>query len=136
MSKIAWAAGFVDGEGCIQIVPHRNSHRLRLQVVSTTHAPLAKLQASFGGYLNGPYQGKPPRRPYWQWALDDDRAKAALRAMLPHLTVKRAQARLVLRFPTTGGGQKDLATGRFVAMSAGLRQQRANLALGLKELRR
>lgn len=100
-----WAAGFVDGEGCITVHKNsNNSHILRLQVDSTTPSVLGVLHGLFGGRVNGPYnrgqyKDSYNRRPIWVWSACGKEALSALEKIEPYLLVKREQAQLALSFP-------------------------------------
>ena len=54
---IAWAAGFIDGEGSIMVVKHKPhngvspSYYVRLKVNNTRLEPLLRLKSLFGGYI-------------------------------------------------------------------------------------
>jgi hypothetical protein len=79
MSKIAYAAGFIDGEGSI--------------CVTVDTRPLRLLQKLFGGRL---YTGDHNK---WTWTLSHrDRVAPALRYLIPFLIVKQANAKLVLNY--------------------------------------
>jgi hypothetical protein len=102
-TDLAWAAGFIDGEGTIYISPEnlpKHPMGLRLLASQTVEAPLHKLQSMFGGnvYLRHDTR-KEAYRPLWTWQLGGALAKQALKAMLPYLTVKHRQAAIALNFP-------------------------------------
>src|SRR5262252_6649280 len=96
---IAWAAGFIDGEGCIGI--YANASRdgrpvYRLSLTASQHgndAPLERLLSLFGGSITQIQQGKAA-----YWGVTSKKAADAIREMLPYLTVKRKQAELALEF--------------------------------------
>ena len=102
-TQIAWAAGFFDGEGCVFIQAARNGkyiHQgLLVVVTSTTPAPLRRLYELFGGSVSKPYIGRSGARPARRWLVTGRLALAALKSMLPYLTVKRLQAKIALRYP-------------------------------------
>jgi hypothetical protein len=111
-TDIAWAAGFIDGEGCIYL--KRSGARQRggglryqpkLVVGNTAIEPLRKLRDLFGGSL---YQRRPARgrhKACWAWELGGGKqVGAALLAMLPYLVNKKAEAEVLLEFiPTMRG---------------------------------
>lgn len=99
--KLAWAAGFVDGEGSIVIASGKN---VRLTVGQVHKAPLVILQEMFGGYMKR--ESRPAgRRDLWVWAVASRKASNALRSLFPFLVVKRHQALLALQF------QSEVRTG-------------------------
>lgn len=107
--QVAWAAGFVDGEAHIGINRIRDRRvagsdqrdwRLnpRITVGQTAIEPLDRLVAIFGGAVA--LRGAPTclrHRRAWVWRLGGARqVRPALVAMLPMLTVKRAEAEVVI----------------------------------------
>lgn len=111
--RLAWAAGFIDGEGCIgaQLGAHRVGRRDHFQVfldiAQVRPAPLFEMQTLFGGTVY--------RRRNWHgeihcWRLYGEKAGVVLRAVLPCLIAKRRQADLVLEylatFPPEAPGRK------------------------------
>jgi hypothetical protein len=101
--KIAWAAGFVDGEGCIQIVRNRHNamageyqYKVSLTVVQKAKSPLTKLVEIFGGEVKK-HDG------YWRWTVMCAQADSVLRALLPFLVLKKSQAELALSFQSRRG---------------------------------
>lgn len=89
----AWAAGFIDGEGSLY-VGRKTPKQLRRELVANqiTPIPLRRLQAMFGGRVNGPY---PNGRvsPIWRWIVVGRRAEEAVTAMLPYFSVKGDKAK-------------------------------------------
>lgn len=96
--ELAWAAGFIDGEGCITTRVRRKkrttrSYDLLLTVGQVNPEPLRRLEAMFGGSTTiRPTQ----RRPLHVWRVANNRAAEALRAMRPFLVGKAIQADLAL----------------------------------------
>ena len=107
--EIVWAAGFIDGEGCVTTTLSKRwgVYCLALTVGQTTRAPLRTLQLLFGGGIHGPYKkDKPHHNQKWTWALGGKGAKEALGMMWPYLRVKERQATIALAFPI--GGKRDV----------------------------
>lgn len=114
--QIAWAAGFIDGEGTILVGRYRDDrcrsgylHRPILQVGQSSPIPLDRLIELFGGrYKRHEPNGNRRVKPHWMWTLQSARSVApALRALLPHLVHKREQAEELLKFCArvrVGGG--------------------------------
>lgn len=75
--ELAWAAGFIDGEGCFSIRSTKvhPSPLLRLSVSQSDRRPLDRLEALVGprrGKVNGPYQHPTDplrKKPTYQWSL-------------------------------------------------------------------
>ena len=99
-TDLAWAAGFVDGEGCISTPVrrrdrNRRDYSLSLYVGQVDPRPLQRLQGYFGGtVVSRASWGR--GRPIFMWRVSGTTAEAALRTLLPHLMVKAEQARLAL----------------------------------------
>jgi hypothetical protein len=100
--KIIWAAGFLDGEGCIAVSSNRagrasRSLILSLQASQVNPQPLHRLVELFGGSIAA-RSGRGIRRDHYTWRIAGATAARALRDVEPHLTVKRQEAQLGLRF--------------------------------------
>jgi hypothetical protein len=101
---IAWAAGFIDGEGSIMVVKHKPhngvspSYYVRLKVNNTRLEPLLRLKSLFGGYIIEHKYTAPAK--HWKnlfnWVIQGRSASFCLEQILPHLTIKARQAKLGL----------------------------------------
>lgn len=116
--RLAWAAGFLDGDGFIT-VQRRNTtingkqykgHYLRVGACQASELPLEELQKIFGGSIrpknSGPNREGYNRKPQWMWCLSTQAATDALKELLPFLIHKRQVALLALEF------QETMGTGR------------------------
>jgi hypothetical protein len=99
--ELAWAAGFVDGEGSVTIISRssnggpRRSYSLRLTVGQRVLTPLLRLQRLFGGHIST----KPlPQSGCFVWTVHTGAAVDALAQMRPFLTVKGPQADVAAQF--------------------------------------
>ena len=107
-TDLAWAAGFLDGEGSVRIrrLPGAMAGRptfygLSLSASQVEREPLDKLRGLFGGSIH--LQQPSPRQsanasPYYNWMVTGRTAAAAIRVLLPYFTVKRERAVLGLEF--------------------------------------
>lgn len=108
--RIAWLAGIIDGEGCIQAYNRaatdhrRHTFNLQLEVTSTSETMLNTVAdiltgLGIGYYLSPPFTVRLSRRPLRRIGVY---TKANLRNLLtvliPHLVVKRPEAERLLRF--------------------------------------
>ena len=105
---MAWAAGFIDGEAHIGITKIKDgragavrTHRLhpRIVVGQTNREPLERLVEIFGGtvYARSRKAMADHHRTLYVWEASGARRVATvLRAVLPLLTVKRAEAEVLL----------------------------------------
>ena len=92
----AWAAGFVDGEGCIRI----DKNGLCLRIAQTDIRPLQRLIGLYGGSImvvKSPSR-LPHYKPTWLYALSTNQCLMALEQMLPFLCVKQEQAKVAIEY--------------------------------------
>ena|ERR1700733_6717615 len=90
-----WAAGIVDGEGCIYAVKQGRVYIPMLRVCMSDYSTIQRLKRIFG--LGSVYSYKPKkknRKTMWNWAVATRQARTVLEEMLPYLWTKRNQARL------------------------------------------
>lgn len=111
--QLAWAAGFMDGDGFITIQNRKTKHGdkiytgtyLRVGACQANQLPLEKLQNLFGGSIRPKNSGPNPhgynRKPQWIWTLSTSEAKNALEQMLPYFVHKKEVALLAIAFQDT-----------------------------------
>lgn len=91
--ELAYAAGLIDGEGCIGIYYNKIKHvyQLRISVEMVDHVGIDYLLKLFGGsyYYKEP---KIPRREHHTWMIFSSKAEEVLTQLLPFLLVKKQQA--------------------------------------------
>lgn len=104
---LIWAAGFVDGEGCVSVGRKRREktgtrvgqfywrYTLSLQIGHKSEAMLRLFQDAFGGNLR-PFTKRGIQ--YWAWAVWSQEADRAIKQLLPYLRLKREVAEVGLRF--------------------------------------
>ncbi len=99
-SKMAYIAGFVDGEGCIRIKKSNqsgNSYYVTFQATNSDPRPLRIIKSVFGGKVF--YQEtKPSGKIIWQYYITCSEAVDTLRALVGFLISKRNQAELAIKF--------------------------------------
>jgi len=107
-----WAAGFFDGEGCIQIEPRASggytSYYVNLAVAQNDRRPLMALQEKFGGQVKSASRSAGDQCS--RWRVSNRGAEAFLIAVLPHLLVKREQAEIALELRALVGSRGDKLT--------------------------
>jgi hypothetical protein len=99
-TDMAYAAGFFDGEGSINIKnpgksPKGAGHSLVVSASQTVPAPLLWIKDRWGGSV------RPLRKrssPAWEWCAGSKLAFRFLQDILPYLTVKRDQAIIAIEF--------------------------------------
>lgn len=100
--KLAWAAGFIEGDGSIMISSNhggRRSQSLSLYLTATQvdPRPLFVLRDMFTGAIQH-VSGRNGGRDILRWTVVAKKAEAAIREMLPYFVCKKDQAELALAF--------------------------------------
>lgn len=111
--RLAWAAGFIDGDGFITI-QNRNQtinekqykgHYLRVGACQANKVPLEELQKLFGGNIttknSGPNKEGYNRKTQYLWCLSTAKAADALEQLLPYLIHKKEVALIGIEFQKT-----------------------------------
>jgi len=98
-TDLAWAAGIVDGEGCVYI---RGQSSPALAVENTSYPMLRRLHELLGGRIRPrPRKDRDKNLTCWEWYSYAGRpCLRILRALRPYLVVKGAQADAVLEYQT------------------------------------
>lgn len=105
-TDLAYTAGIVDGEGCIQITvdKHRHTninarpnHGLRVVIEMCDKQLIHWLHRSYGGSMCKTIRKNNPR-PSYSWKLCSIQAKEFLILIFPYLRLKHKQARLGKEF--------------------------------------
>ncbi len=109
----AYAAGLIDGEGCISIsrVNYKRTSRKTggssiagtLHIAMTDRAAVDYVRQAFGNVGREATTDKSERyarlgwKPTYHWVLSTQQAAAVLKEVLPYLRVKRRQAELLIK---------------------------------------
>ena len=108
--RIAWCAGFFDGEGYVTIQKRKakapngktyTGHYLRIGINHVAPEPLYEIQKYLGGKVvlfTGVTGNRHPRH---QWCLNCAEAAEGLKILLPYLINKGEVARIGLEFQDT-----------------------------------
>jgi hypothetical protein len=102
----AWAAGFMDGEGCFTLSNPARTARdetVRTVIVSATQVrpdPLMKLSAMFSAGTLRPTRTALGRKS-WEWRGRAELARTMIPLILPYLVLKRREAEIVLGYAET-----------------------------------
>lgn len=96
-TDLAWAAGIIDGEGCVHILRNKHyvpsvSYILRVTVVNTDPRMLRKLQDFFGGNIMELAPRDVRHKRQWVWQVNSARAQRVLEQVRPYLVIKGEQA--------------------------------------------
>lgn len=101
-TALAWAAGFIDGDGSITIVGHKgqrcNSCMLQIGVGNRNRESLLRLEDLFGGSVTKHRKDGASGPSTFQWRATTRIAVACLRLIEPYLFIKRDQAQLGIEF--------------------------------------
>lgn len=90
MLDIAWAAGFIEGEGTLDSRARPvGTLGTRLSVGQVNREPLQRLQEIFGGSIREQAQGR--YRPIHIWSVSGARARGAVLTIWRFLSEKRRQ---------------------------------------------
>lgn len=95
----AYTAGLIDGEGTIGIGrTQADTYAIRVAVGMTDVATsiIRMLEKTYGGRINPMKPDNERCRPKLRWAVEGDEAATVLELVLPHLILKREQAKLAL----------------------------------------
>jgi len=109
--RLAWAAGFFDGEGFVNI---QNRSRpingkfyeglwLRIGINHVAIEPLLEMQDLFGGTIRKQSEStvKGNRKPRHMWGVSTQQAADVLKQLLPYLRNKNKVVELALEFQST-----------------------------------
>ena len=106
MISSLYAAGFFDGEGCVNCSSNKSgSPFVRILVVNTNLTVLEKFQETWGGDINKNYKSKEHWKQAYTWRLSHAAAAKFLEDIYPFLIVKETQARLALEFANIRPGK-------------------------------
>ena len=99
--KLAYAAGFIDGEGSIVIVKRKPRNKERKSysysiLVNITQRDGAIMDWFYGNF-GGSVLWKDRKNPIYIWTITHRKAEQFLKDILPFLKYKRPQAELALR---------------------------------------
>lgn len=128
-TDFAWAAGFIDGEGCLDFgrnLARRMPFIPRVTVGNTDEPALAALVDLFQGSISVRRRPDPRHQPMFAWQVTGATGcRRVLEPILPFLVVKRTQAEVMLRFcelvrpaGVSGGNGRSLSPENLAAREA------------------
>ena len=109
LTDLAYVAGIVDGEGCIDITHRtRPGHKypdfvLRVTVTSTDLWLCQMLKIGFGGKVSERSKLRITRQRTWDWHIERGHAGDFLKLILPYLHLKKPQAEVGIKFQNARG---------------------------------
>lgn len=98
-SRIAYIAGFFDGEGCVRIKEANqggNSFYVIAHITNSNRGTLERIQDFFGGAIRE--QEKTPNKTIYNWCITSAEAVDFLKTLSPFLDEKKTQALLAIKF--------------------------------------
>ena len=98
---LAWAAGIIDGEGCITLYKSRTNtgtaYVMKMTVTNTSMSMLQRLQTLFAcGYIGYKCRYSLRHKPCAIWEVTTKNAEQVLRLIQPYLFVKAEECQLAL----------------------------------------
>ena len=98
---LAYAAGFLDGEGCFTVGRH---WKITVSCANTNRAVIEWFKATFGGTVSrSSRRRKANHRICWQWCVVSRGADRVCKWVAPYLKEKAPQALLLLSLQQTMG---------------------------------
>ena len=92
LRDLAWAAGFIEGEGCIIRTCKVGLGSEKINAVQKTPEPLERLQAMFGGAIKPKPGGAfKPESPCFVWEACGPRARGIMLTLYPMMTARRQE---------------------------------------------
>ena len=119
--QLAWAAGFIDGDGFITIQNRSQmvngkkytGYYVRLGCCQASEVPLKELQRLFGGIIRkknaGPNKENYNRKTQYIWCLSTKQACDVIEQLYPYLIHKKEVAQIALEFQKTMGTTSKLS---------------------------
>src|SRR3990167_3559029 len=102
--KLAYTAGFLDGEGCIRISKRnprngrRISYNLSVVIYQKDGEIMDWLYGNFGGMVYLKNKGDKSDNWIYEWRVTEVKAYQFLKTLLPFLKYKKKQAELAIQF--------------------------------------
>lgn len=101
VSQLAYLAGIIDGEGCVNIYSGgtrgRRDINVRFYVVSTDYVLIEWLLTNFSG-LSYTITTREGWKTKYQWVVERKLFDEISQAILPYLVIKKPQVELALKF--------------------------------------
>ena len=108
----AYAAGIVDGEGCVRLASRAKKYVTPSVQVSNTRFDLLQwLKERWGGSVYFCKEPRTNRKPHGVWSVCGQKAISFLRDVQPFLLIKNEQAQIILSLPRWYVSERD-ALGR------------------------
>ncbi len=104
--NLAYVAGLLDGEGCINFTKCRDIKIPRVCITNTNLEVLEDLKAQFGGHIQKASRPNASWKPAYHWVISNSASARFLEKIEPWVRIKQEQVWLVLAWdairPGTG----------------------------------
>lgn len=109
ISKIAYIAGVIDSDGWIIIAQTESSFRIAIGIKQQKSEAIELAAELFDGTVRviTPVDSF-SNKPMFSWVISDRTASETLEVLLPHLRIKKAQARLAIEYQRVVAKRLDL----------------------------
>ncbi len=104
--ELAYAAGIIDGEGCIRLNTQNGRPTLRVQVTNTKSELIVLFHKWFGGYVWINRKKGSSAKDSYVWEQAARQGAEVLVQVLPYLRLKRRQAEIVLEVQAMKTGKR------------------------------
>lgn len=98
MISAQYAAGFMDGEGCINVSSCRTSTYIRVLIVNTNREVLELFQQRWGGDITQNKRQKTHWKVSYTWRVSYAACRDFLKDIYPFLVIKKKQAEAAFIF--------------------------------------
>ena len=98
MISAQYAAGFMDGEGCINVSSCRTTTYIRVLIVNTNREVLEMFQQRWGGDIKQNKQQKAHWKVSYTWRVSYAACQQFLKDVYPFLVIKKKQAEAAFIF--------------------------------------
>lgn len=115
IAQIAYLAGIIDGEGSIYIGNFSSNpktgakyYQTNMEVTNSDQSLIDFLYNTFGGLVNAYTASQTPknsRKKYWRWICTGERLTHLCEEILPYLTAKKRQCKIMLKMRQTYKGR-------------------------------
>ena len=110
MCMEAYAAGLLDGEGCVFINTSTETCQLQVTFTMTDTGPLQHLSERWGGKVREVKRRTVTGRTSYNWVASDSRALRFLKDVRPWVSCKLEQVEVALEYPFWKmGGEREQA---------------------------
>jgi len=99
---LAYAAGIIDGEGCVQYIAHRPKDRIgvrgyvRVSVGNTDLRLIGWLYEHFEGHVTSRPKQKQAHKQSYDWVIASNKAIEFLKTVIPYMVIKKERSQYLV----------------------------------------